>query len=84
MVSVDVAQDEDKDRFPLLTIYKAALDLFMNCVWQSTHVGRKIFVGPKKLVYVQVFGMTLPAATSSGAIVRARPKRATFDDLDLA
>lgn len=81
VISVDVAQDEDIDRFPVLTVYKAALELSMNCVWESTHVGGKIFVGPKKLVYVQVFGRTLPAATTSGAIVRVRPNRATFDDL---
>ena len=69
VVSVDVAQDEDKDSFPPLKIYKASLDLSMNCVRESTRVGGKIFVGPKKLVYVQVFGRTLPKVTTSRAMV---------------
>ena len=47
VVSVDVAHDEDEDRFPLLTIHKAALDLSMECVGGSTQLVERPLLGQR-------------------------------------
>lgn len=71
MISVDVVQDSDEDKFQLLIVHEATLDLIMTCVAGFYHAGGTIFVGPKKLVYVLVFGRTPPPAPTDGASVRA-------------
>ena len=56
VISVDVNHDLDEDKFTLWTAHKGALDLSMKCVGGSPHLGGKTFIGPKKVVYVLVFG----------------------------
>lgn len=81
---MDVIQDSDKDKFPLETVHIAAFDLFMICVGGSSHLGGKIFVGPKKLVYVLAFGRTPPPAPTEGELVRAGSKMTSIVTTEVA
>ncbi|CAD6585866.1 MAG: hypothetical protein ASARMPREDX12_002145 [Alectoria sarmentosa] len=71
VISVDVVQDSDEDKFQLLIVYEATLDLIRTCVAGFYHAGGTIFVGPKKLVYVLVFGRIPPPTPTDGASLRA-------------
>ena len=73
IISVDVDNDDDEDKFPIGTVHQAALDLSMRCVGGFYHNGGKIFVGPRKLLYVTVFGRTPPPAPTDEALVPAAP-----------
>ena len=73
VISVDVVHDADRDTFPLWVINNAALDLAMECVGQSFHVGGKKFVGPNQVVYVMVFGRHWPPASAGGSTIQLVP-----------
>lgn len=73
VISVDVVHDADKDIFPLWVVNNAALDLMMECVGGSFHVGGKKFVGPNQVVYVMVFGRHWPPASAGGGTIQLVP-----------
>ena len=70
MVIVDVFHDTDQDQFPLWTAHKTALDLSMKQVAGFSYVGRKVFIGPRKLVYVSVFVRAPLSASTDRTLVQ--------------
>ena len=70
VISVDVVHDADSDIFPLLVVNNAALDLAMECVGGSSHVGGKKFIGPRQVVYVMVFGRNPPPTSAGGGFIQ--------------
>ena len=75
-IAVDVVNDRDEDKFPLWLVHKAALDLSINCVTGSYHIGGKMFVGPLKVVYVMVFGWNPPPVPTGRKPVQEPPSLA--------
>ena len=75
-IAVDVVNDRDEDKFPLWLVHKAALDLSINCVTGSYHIGGKMFVGPLKVVYVMVFGWNPPPVPTGRKPVQELPSLA--------
>ena len=84
VISVDVVNDDDEDEFPLEVANNGALQLAMDCVWGSSHVGGKKFVGPKKVVYVMVFGRNPSATSAAGGLVQLVPNVTNNVTLELA
>ena len=70
VISVDVVHDTDEDKFPFWVAEEAARDLSMQCVGGSSHLGGKKFFGPKKVVYVLVFGRNPPSAPTNMDLVQ--------------
>lgn len=84
MISVDVVQDSDADKFTLWTVHKASLDLSMKCVGGFSRVGGKFLVGPKKLVYYWSSGELRKAAPIDWGLVQAAPNMANNVTLEVA
>lgn len=84
VISVDVMQDSDEDKFPLSMLHRSALELVMACVGGASHVGGKTFVGPKKLVYVLVLGRTSPPAPVGGEVIQVPPGTISNDTWEVA
>lgn len=82
-IAVDVVNYRDEDKFPLWLVHKAALDLSMNCVAGSSHIGGKMFVGPLKVVYVMVFGWNPLPVPTGGELVQEPPSLAYNVTLEL-
>ena len=84
MISVDVVHDADEDTFPRWVVNNGVLDLAMECVGGSSHVGGKKFVGPLQVVYVMIFGRDPPPTSTGGGIVQLVPKVTDNATLELA
>ena len=84
MISIDVVNDADEDHFPLWVLNNGVLDLAMECVAGSFHVGGKKFVGPKEVVYVMIFGRDPPPTSAGGGLVQLVPKVTNNATLELA
>jgi len=61
VISLDVANDDDKDKFMPWTAYLAALSLANVCVNNEHRLGGKLIIGPHKVVTLMVFGRMWPA-----------------------
>ena len=84
VISVDVVNDDDEDEFTLEVANNGALGIAMDCVWGSSHVGGKKFVGPKKVVYVMVFGRNPPPISAAGGLVQLMPNVTNNVTLEIA
>ena len=73
VISVDVVRDTDADLFPLWVVNNAALDLAIDCAGGPSDVGGKMFVGPKQVVYVMLFGRNPPPASAAGGFIQLVP-----------
>ena len=84
MIYVDVVNDGDEDTFPLWVVNNGVLELAMECVAGSFHVGGKRFVGPLQVVYVMIFGRNPPPASTGVGFVQLVPKVTNNVTLELA
>ncbi|KAL9064480.1 MAG: hypothetical protein Q9161_008855 [Pseudevernia consocians] len=66
VISIDVMNDADKDKFKPWLVYTTAMDIAHRCTHGYFHVGGRTTVGPKKVVDVLVFGRVIEPATASG------------------
>lgn len=65
VVSLDVANDDDWDRFTPWKAYTAALSLANVCVRDHSGLGGKLTIGPRNVVTLMLFGRESPALESS-------------------
>ena len=84
VIDVDVVNDGDNDIFPLWVVNNAVLELTMECVGGSSHLGGKRFVGPNLVVYVMIFGRIPPLASAGGDLIQLVPNVTSNDTLELA
>ena len=77
IVTVDTLNNDDSDTIVLWEVYSAALNRIEKCTTGEEKFGGRLEVGPKKVVYVYVFGIgsplqLLPPASSAPTHVVAR------------
>ena len=60
LVTVDTLNNDDFDTIVLWEVYSAALDRIEKCTTGEEKFGGRLAVGPKKVVYVYVFGIGSP------------------------
>lgn len=86
VISIDVMNDADKDKFKPWLVYTTAMDIAHRCTQAAFGFGGRSMAGPKKVVDVLVFGRGLPLkngavgpAVSESAVIVAREQLARDD-----
>ena len=84
VISIDVMNDDDKDRFKPWLVYSTALDLSRRCTQGEFRFGGRLATGESKVVDVLVFGRVWPLGkgvleltASDNAVIVAREWSAT-------
>ncbi|KAL9124361.1 MAG: hypothetical protein Q9175_008229 [Cornicularia normoerica] len=86
VISIDVMNDNDKDRFKPWLVYSTAVDIAHRCTQGAFRFGGRLMTGPEKVVDVLVFGRVWPPekgvlepTVSESAAVVARERLASGD-----
>lgn len=71
VISLDVANDDDRDNFQPVVAFTTALNLADECLGTNYHLGGKRTIGPRRVVEVMVFGRERPVEDGNEADSRA-------------
>lgn len=86
IVTVDTLNDNDFDTIVLRDVYSTALNRIEKCTTGDEKFGGRLIVGPKRVVYVYVFGIGSPLQTALHTFSAPTHvvARAQFDSSDLS
>ena len=90
VISIDVKNDTDMDKFKPVLLYLAAWELALRCTQGTSRFGGRTMTGPKKVVDVLVFGRVWPlnngapeSVTSEGSVTIAGERLTSRDSRSL-